>query len=438
MCRCFFPLCQYPIASRRAGSLWLSRPWGAAESVGRAASSRLPWGCTQVASPAVLRAEKPPLHGWSLVCSGLPADCARGRDQAPAGPYLLRRTRTAAGALRREDTQPRGPPWGCRGVPRSSGVGALYALREELPTLPGPWGWSRGADRAGEGAGGSGHRLPHGSPRRCPGTAGTAPLRHRHRLPLPVPLPLPVGARQSHCRYRADRETGGIPRLVRSRGEPGVPLWSLSGPGVEPRCPGAGAVPSPDGRAESAVPPAPLPLSPTERSLGSVLPPPAPRGTPERGCGDGQVPPAGSADAGGERGAGSGCSPEQALRLRFRRGWSCRAGPGAVAASRVPSVPRLPVRARSRRLRGVGQLRTPVRSWEGQPGAAPSCRGCPRVLGVSPVPRSRLRSAGRRGWQAARAQPGAGRWRQRAGRCVPGAAVPGTGSAADMSLAGIR
>lgn len=364
----FFPLCQYPIASRRAGSLWLSRPWGAAESVGRAASSRLPWGCTQVASPAVLRAEKPPLHGWSLVCSGLPADCARGRDQAPAGPYLLRRTRTAAGALRREDTQPRGPPWGCRGVPRSSGVGALCALREELPTLPGPWGWSRGADRAGEGAGGSGHRLPHGSPRRCPGTAGTAPLRHRHRLPLPVPLPLPGGARRSHCRYRADRETGGIPRPVRSRGEPGVPLWSLSGPGVEPRCPRAGAVPSPDGRAESAVPPAPLPLSPTERSLGSVLPPPAPRGTPERGCGDRQVPPAGSADPGGERGAAA--APNK------------RSGSGSVRAGAAARVPVPWLRAGSRPCRGSRCAPAPGGS-AGSGSSEPRCargRGSPGRL----------------------------------------------------------
>lgn len=281
---------------------------------------------------------------------------------------VLRRTRTAAGALRREDTQPRGPPWGCRGVPRSSGVGALYALREELPTLPGPWGWSRGADRAGEGAGGSGHRLPHGSPRRCPGTAGTAPLRHRHRLPLPVPLPLPGGARRSHCRYRADRETGGIPRLVRSRGEPGVPLWSLSGPGVEPRCPGAGAVPSPDGRAESAVPPAPLPLSPTERSLESVLPPPAPRGTPERGCGDGQVPPAGSADPGGERGAAA--APNK------------RSGSGSVGAGAAARVPVPWLRAGSRPCRGSRCAPAPGGS-AGSGSSEPRCargRGSPGRL----------------------------------------------------------
>lgn len=111
-----FPLCRCPASSRRAGNLWLSlscgrEPWSGAESVGRAASSCLLWGCSQPASYAaplscVTRSCLPMdvsptprpatwAHRFPIACAA--AGRARG---ALLGPYLCpRRTRAKAGAL---------------------------------------------------------------------------------------------------------------------------------------------------------------------------------------------------------------------------------------------------------------------------------------------------------------------------------------------------
>lgn len=437
----FFPLCQCRIASH---------PWGAAESVGRAASSRLPRGCTQVSSAAVLRGEKPPPPlGWSP--SPRPAACARrprclcrgAGTRRPAGPVSLPpRTRAAAGALRRgHRARARGSSSGLPGVPAVRvSVRSVLSGRGRPPSQGhgAPGRAARGAGAAAlpgvtgrQGAGGSGHRLPHGPPRPC------RRCGRRGSFKAPAP-PSPPGS-PSRCREApagAAAGTGriggsggdppagyrGILRLVGSRGCQG----SLCGPGVEPRCPGAGAVPSPGGPAGNAVLPVPDPF-PRQRNLGSVPPPPPPRGTRLRGR---EGPSRRFRRAGRQRGAAA--APERTLRLRpgaaaaagscpCRGSW-CAPAPGGSSGGSEPRCAR-------------GREGGAARGGSFLP-------GLPRVLGVSPVPRSRLSFPGLAGGPS----PARGRAvRRRAGRCpgCPGCPVQprqrarGT-SAAGTSLAGSR
>ena len=206
-----FPPCRCPVSSRRAVNLWLSpscggEPCGAAESAGRAVSSRLLWGCSRLASHAapltcMVRSHLPvdvsPTPRPATCARGFPIACAavgRARGALP-GPYLCPpRTRAEAGALQRGHPLLRAelgehhsraaqvpvpcplPCWGPQG-PRESTQAAwvaadfvpacVCALGEELPSQIG---------------------LRGSTPGSSPGSRGRAPSsRHRAGLCPAVP-----------------------------------------------------------------------------------------------------------------------------------------------------------------------------------------------------------------------------------------------------------
>lgn len=176
----FFPLCQCRIASH---------PWGAAESVGRAASSRLPRGCTQVSSAAVLRGEKlPPPLGWSpspRPAAASPVPVPGGRDQAPCGARIsAAKVKGSSWSLAAGTPRPRpGLLLGAAGGPRSSGVGALCAVRERPPTQPGPWGTGEGGPWGRSRSSAGGDRAARGWRERAPPPARAAPSVPQVRPP---------------------------------------------------------------------------------------------------------------------------------------------------------------------------------------------------------------------------------------------------------------
>lgn len=377
-------------------------------------------------------------HASSVrVCSAFPwCLCCGGRDEAPCGIVSLpRRTRAAAGALRREDTTaaPLGRLLGDpEGIPSALFFGRSCPPSQGCETpaaLPRVMGRGKGLEAAGP-ASRTGRLVG------AAGAAGAAPLRHRHRPRLPAApsrcREAPAGAAAGTGRILRSGGVAallaGVPKLSRQTGEDGDPsaggelggarghfVVRGSSRGVLRR----GQFPAP---VATAVAPAPAPPFPRQRGVwGPSRRPFLPEGRRSAAAGTGRSLPPIPPTREGSR---------ERLQSPRKRSGSVEAGAAAdpwvlvsPPANRILSVPRVLVRVRSRRLIGVGQLRAPVRPWEGQPGAAPACRGYPRVLGVSLVPRRRLRSPGRRGWQAARTQPGAGRWSRRAGRC-PGCRHP--------------
>lgn len=126
-----------------------------------------------------------PLVPGSRVCSASPVPVPGGRDPAPCGASISAAKDKGSGwSLAAGTPRPRpGLLLGAAGGPRSSGVGALCAVRERPPTQPRPWGTGEGGPRGQSRSSAGGDRAARGWRERAPPPARAAPSVPQVRPP---------------------------------------------------------------------------------------------------------------------------------------------------------------------------------------------------------------------------------------------------------------